>query len=64
MGALKANLTTSITPLIALASGWLLLEEAIQPVAIFGFAIILAGFAVLESRELWTHLARYRSLSR
>jgi drug/metabolite transporter (DMT)-like permease len=64
VGALKANLTTYLTPIVAITIGWLLLNERIQPVALVGFGIIVAGFALLESREITAELARYRSLFR
>lgn len=64
IGALKANLTTYLTPLVAIGIGWLLLDEGIQAVTLVGFGIIVAGFAVLESREITAELAKYRSLYR
>jgi drug/metabolite transporter (DMT)-like permease len=64
VGALKANLTTYLTPIVALVLGWLLLAEAIQPLTLVGFAIIVAGFALLESREIAAELSRYRTLYR
>lgn len=64
VGALKASLTTYLTPIVALVIGWLLLNEQIQPVALIGFGIIAAGFTLLESREIAAELAKYRSLFR
>jgi drug/metabolite transporter (DMT)-like permease len=64
VGALKASLTTYLTPVVAIGIGWLLLDERIQPVALVGFGIIVAGFALLESREITAELAKYRSLYR
>ena len=64
VGALKANLTTYLSPLVALGIGWSLLDEQIQPVALVGFGIIVAGFALLESRQITAELAKYRSLFR
>jgi drug/metabolite transporter (DMT)-like permease len=64
VGALKATLTTYLSPLVALGIGWALLDERIQPAALVGFGIIVAGFALLESREIAAELARYRSLFR
>ena len=64
VGALKASLTTYLTPLVALGIGWLLLDEGIQPLALVGFVIILVGFSLLERRGIAAELARYRSLFR
>jgi len=64
VGALKASLTTYLTPVVAIGIGWLLLDEWIQPLALVGFGIIVAGFALLESREITAELAKYRSLYR
>ena len=64
VGPLKANLTTYLTPIVALAIGWVLLGERIQPLTLVGFGIIVAGFALLESREISAELVKYRSLYR
>lgn len=64
VGALKANLVTYLIPLVALAVGWSFLGERLQPVALVGFAVIVVGFALLESRELTAELARYRGAFR
>ncbi len=64
VGPLKANLTTYLTPLVALAIGWLLLGERIHPLTLVGFGIIVAGFALLESREISAGLVKYRTLFR
>jgi drug/metabolite transporter (DMT)-like permease len=64
VGPLKANLTTYLTPLVALAIGWVLLGERIQVMTLVGFGVIIAGFALLESREISAELVKYRSLYR
>jgi probable blue pigment (indigoidine) exporter len=64
VGPLKANMTTYLTPIVALAIGWLLLGERIHPLTLVGFGIIVAGFALLESREISAELIKYRSLFR
>ena len=64
VGPLKANMTTYLTPIVALAIGWLLLGERIHPLTLVGFGIIVAGFALLESREIGAELIKYRSLFR
>ncbi|MBX0297582.1 DMT family transporter [Haloarcula nitratireducens] len=64
VGPLKANMTTYLTPIIALAIGWILLGERIQSPTLVGFGVIVAGFALLESREISADLVKYRSLFR
>ena len=64
VGPLKANLTTYLTPIVALSIGWVLLDESIQPLTLVGFGIIVAGFALLESRAIGAELVKYRSLYR
>jgi drug/metabolite transporter (DMT)-like permease len=64
VGPLKANMTTYLTPIVAIAIGWVLLGERIHPLTLVGFGIIIAGFALLESREISAELIKYRSLFR
>ena len=64
VGPLKANLTTYLTPIVALAIGVVLLGESIQLLTLVGFGIIVAGFVLLESREISAELIKYRSLYR
>ena len=64
VGPLKANMTTYLTPIVALAIGFVLLGERIHPLTLVGFGIIVAGFALLESREISAELVKYRSLFR
>lgn len=61
VGPVKANLMTYLTPLVALVFGWLLLGERVEPLTLVGFAVIAAGFALLESREITAELVKYRS---
>ncbi|WP_310898015.1 DMT family transporter [Haloarcula terrestris] len=64
IGALKANLTTYLTPIVALIIGWVLLGERIDPLTLTGFGIIIAGFALLESREISSEVKKYRDVFR
>jgi len=64
VGPLKANLTTYLTPIVALAIGWALLGERVQPLTLVGFGVIIAGFALLESRAIHAELVKFRSLYR
>ncbi len=58
-GVIRANLVFYLVPVIAALGGWLLLGESITMVAIVGFFVIFAGFAVIGSEEL-----TYRELER
>jgi len=64
VGPLKANMTTYLTPIVALAIGWALLGERIHLLTLVGFGIIITGFALLESRNINAELVKYRSLYR
>jgi drug/metabolite transporter (DMT)-like permease len=64
VGPLKANTTTYLTPIVALAIGFVLLGERIHPLTVVGFAVIVAGFAVLERQSILAELAAYRTLYR
>lgn len=61
IGPVKANLVTYLTPIVSLFLGWLFLDEVIQPVTLVGFGVIVAGFALLESRSVAAELAKYRA---
>jgi drug/metabolite transporter (DMT)-like permease len=64
VGAVKANLTTYVTPVVAIVVGAVALGERLDPASLVGFAVILAGFLVMEARPLYAELARYRTLFR
>ena len=64
IGPVKANLVTYLTPVVSLALGWLFLDERIALPTLVGFAVIVAGFALLESRAVAAELAKYRGTFR
>jgi drug/metabolite transporter (DMT)-like permease len=53
-GAISANLVFYVTPAVATLGGWLLLGETISLLTVVGFAVIVAGFAVLGSKSIAT----------
>ena len=61
IGPLKANLVTYLTPIVSLLLGWAFLDEVLEPVTLVGFGVIVAGFALLESRSVAAEVARYRA---
>lgn len=64
VGVFETNLVTYLSPPVSLVTGWALLAEPIQPLALAGFAVIAAGFLVLKQREIAAELARYRGPGR
>lgn len=64
VGPLKANLTTYLTPVVAVVVGWAALGETVQPATVVGFLVIVAGFALLERREVVAELAGIRGVFR
>lgn len=53
-GAISANLVFYVVPAVATLGGWLLLGETISELTVVGFAVIVAGFAVLGSHSIVT----------
>lgn len=64
VGAVKANLTTYVTPVVAILLGAVALGERLDPASLAGFVVILVGFVLMEARPLYAELARYRTLFR
>ncbi|MCG1002779.1 MULTISPECIES: DMT family transporter [Halobacterium] len=52
VGPVRANLVSYAVPVVTAVSSWALLGRAIGPVTAAGFAIIAAGFALLNRRAL------------
>lgn len=63
-GPLEINTVTYLVPVVAVAIGWLLLDEQVPPNVIVGFLVIVAGFALLEERKLVAELAHLRGATR
>ena len=51
-GAIRANLVFYVVPVVATLGGWALLGETISGLAVAGFLVIFAGFAVIGSESL------------
>ncbi|WP_255169775.1 DMT family transporter [Natrononativus amylolyticus] len=62
--ALEVNLVTYLNPVVAVATGWLVLGEPLLPAAILGFGVIVLGFLVLTESEIAAELAVYRGAGR
>lgn len=59
-GPVRANLVAYAVPAVASVTAWLLLGEELAATTLVGFGVILAGFAVLQRRQLGAELVRLR----
>jgi drug/metabolite transporter (DMT)-like permease len=59
-GPVRANLTAYAVPLVTAATGWVVLGETVAPATAVGFAVVSAGFAVVQRRTLGAELRRFR----
>ncbi|PSQ14118.1 EamA family transporter [Halobacteriales archaeon QS_7_69_60] len=48
LGAIEVNLVSYAAPIFAAVSGWLVLEETLDPPSIVGFVAIFSGFLLLK----------------
>jgi len=53
-GATRANLVFYLIPVVSALGGWLLLGEALPPLTLVGFGVILCGFLLIGSRAIIT----------
>ena len=51
-GAIHANLTFYVVPVVSTLGGWALLGETISALAVVGFLTVFAGFAILGSASI------------
>jgi len=51
-GATRANLIFYVIPIVSALGGWLLLGESISGATVLGFAVVIAGFAIIGSRAI------------
>jgi drug/metabolite transporter (DMT)-like permease len=59
-GPLHANLVVYVVPVVAVLIGWAWLGETLSPLSLVGFAVVFAGFVVLESEALAATLVEGR----
>ncbi|WP_123537485.1 DMT family transporter [Halosimplex salinum] len=52
LGAIRANLVFYVVPVVATLGGWALLGETISGLAVAGFLVIFAGFAIIGGDSL------------
>lgn len=64
IGPLQVNMTSYLTPVVAVAVGWAFLGEPIPTASIAGLLVILVGFLLLEEQEIAAELARFRGAAR
>ncbi|WP_224270484.1 DMT family transporter [Haloprofundus salinisoli] len=58
LGPLQVNLVSYLIPVVAVTVGWLFLDEPITALTLVGFAVIVAGFALLRGDDLAPMLRR------
>ena len=61
VGAVRANLVAYAVPVVAALLGWLLLGAAVSGWTVLGFAVVVAGFGLIERRTLRRELRRLRN---
>ncbi|WP_459190938.1 DMT family transporter [Halosimplex sp. J119] len=52
VGPIRANLAFYVVPVVATLGGWALLGETISPLAVAGFLVVFAGFAIIGSASI------------
>ncbi|WP_415382454.1 DMT family transporter [Halosimplex sp. TS25] len=52
VGPIRANLAFYVVPVVATLGGWALLGETVSALAVVGFLVIFAGFAIIGSASL------------
>lgn len=58
VGAIRSSLVFYASPAVATLGGWLLLSESLSSLAVVGFAVVVAGFAIASAGSLRPVLAR------
>ncbi|KYH24670.1 putative DMT superfamily transporter inner membrane protein [Halalkalicoccus paucihalophilus] len=61
-GPVRANLISYTVPLVATSVGAIALGEVISVRTIFGFVVIVIGFALIERQNIWCEILRLRGL--
>lgn len=60
VGPVRVNLITYVSPLVTALLGWVLLDEQLSLPTLVGFAIIMAGFFLIEYQRFTREVARLR----
>jgi len=64
VGPVRANLVAYVAPVFAALTGWLVLGAAVSPWTVVGFAVVVAGFALIERQTLAAEVRRVRERRR
>lgn len=64
VGAVRANLVAYAVPVVAAVLGWLLLGAVVSGWTVLGFAVVVAGFGLIERATLRAELRRLRGRGR
>ncbi len=60
LGAVEINLVSYAAPVFAALSGWAVLDESVDVLAVVGFVVIFGGFALLKREDLRNRLRAWR----
>lgn len=52
LGAIEINLVSYATPIFAAVAGWVVLDEALDPLTVVGFLAIFVGFVLLKREAI------------
>ena len=61
LGAIEINLVSYVAPIFAALSGWLFLDEIVEPETVVGFLVIVVGFGLIKREALARELPKVRA---
>ena len=62
LGPVEINLVSYVAPIFAALSGWLFLEEVVDPTTVAGFLVIVVGFGLVKRDALAEELPKLRAV--
>jgi drug/metabolite transporter (DMT)-like permease len=62
LGPVEINLVSYVAPVFAALSGWVFLEEVVDPATVVGFLVIVVGFALIKREALVQELPKLRAV--
>jgi drug/metabolite transporter (DMT)-like permease len=64
IGPVRTNLVSYVVPIVAAVFGWLVLGAGVSPVTTVGFAVVVAGFVLVERDAVRREVCRIRRYGR
>lgn len=52
------SLVNYLQPITAAITGWVLLREQLEPLAVAGFAVIIVGFILVKRKQVRAYVVR------